>query len=266
MRLLLAINSAKPGALDLAAAITQRASAHGAHVSQTTTHPLTTAQLADTDAVLTIGGDGTLLSAVAACAATQTPIIGVNLGKLGFLATYNPDTILDQLPQILQGQHHPCPRSLLSLTLADGSHHHALNDIVLKTQESHLCTLALSTPTEEINHYRADGLIFATPSGSSAYNLSAGGPLVHPFARVITITPICPHTLSNRTLIIDDKTPLKVQLLTPQDKITISLDGAPVATDTHFPLQIALAPTTLSLIQPPNHSHYQILRSKLGWG
>lgn len=261
------VNASKPGALDLAGRLQEVATGLGMRSRLVTSFPVIEDEVEGCDACCTIGGDGTILGAVPVAVRHGIPLLGINLGKLGFMATCNPADAAAALARLAAGELVASPRTLLQCQAGDGVRHLALNDVVIKFQSSRLARIGLSSAAEVINTYDCDGLILATPTGSTAYNLSAGGPIIHPGARVLVVTPICPHTLSNRSVIFDEHTRLTVSLEDPGVPAWVSLDGSlRQAAPEAFPLAVGLAPETVSLLQPPGHSHYDLIRRKLHWG
>jgi NAD+ kinase len=179
--------------------------------------------------IVALGGDGTLL-AVARRHAGGPPILGVNLGRLGFLTEVARESLYPALVEILAGQYDIEPRSLLEVVLerSDGrrSRYLALNDAVIaKTALSRIIELDLRVDGRAVSHYRSDGLVISTPTGSTAYNLSAGGPILHPLLPVAVVTPICPHTLTLRPLVVPDTAEIEVTLETPSESVYLTVDG-----------------------------------------
>lgn len=267
--LALVVNADKAGAGQLARELAERCEQLGVSVRLTEEHPLPEDFLEGQDACCVFGGDGTLLSAVPQAVRYGVPVFGVNQGKLGFLATYSVEDIREQLENILLGQYRVVTRTVLRCITDDAQEAFALNDVVIKSTDNRkLIALEVRSNNELVTEYYSDGLIFATPTGSTAYNLSAGGPIVVPESEVITMTPICPHTLTNRSVVFPNDCRLRVHLV-PSADVTpqVSLDGSEhFENHSAFPLFIFTAKTPLRLLQPDNHSHFSILRNKLGWG
>lgn len=261
------INAEKAGAQAIGNELLALAKAQGLTTKVASTFPMPEEFLQGVDACCAIGGDGTMLSCVRQAVLYDVPLLGVNHGKLGFLATYDDQSIKETFLSILEGKHSVHERSLLSCCTPDGQHCHALNDIVIKNNTvSRLIALEVHTAQEYVTPYDCDGLIFATPTGSTAYNLSANGPIVHPDARVLVMTPICPHTLSNRTLIFDQHRPLTVKCTYENCTPQITIDGRlTFEQSTPFPLDISLSDKSLKLIQPHDYSYFRLLRKKLHW-
>ncbi|WP_367875176.1 NAD(+)/NADH kinase [Luteolibacter sp. Populi] len=224
------------------------------------------------DVIAVLGGDGTMLNAVAKLGATDKAIAGINIGTLGFLTTCTDGEIDVFVEALISGEYKTSRRTLLTATIisADGSKRdfHALNEIVLaRGQTGRLVSLSAYVDGELLNHYRADGLIVATPTGSTAYSLSAGGPLISPASGVFVITPICPHTLSQRSLVIWDDNLVE---LSPENAdeapMLFTVDGREVVTIDHGDrIQVRKAAHVLNLLRLPGHSFYAALRQKLNW-
>jgi len=205
------INSEKAGAAGLGRELVAVARARGVRVRQTTRNKLPRGFLRGCDACCVIGGDGTLLGVVRESAVARVPLIGVNCGSLGFLTPFSPAEARSEFDDLLQGGFRVDYRAMLECRVAGRGSSLALNDILIKDEvASRLVHIEVFADGELVTDYLSDGLIFATATGSTAYNLSAGGPIVHPKADVIAMTPICPHTLSNRTIMFRDTVKLRV--------------------------------------------------------
>jgi NAD+ kinase len=265
--LVFVVNDQKSGAPQLAEALVLIARERGVTTRVIKQFPLPTGWLADADACCVIGGDGTLLGVVRDCAHKQVPIIGVNRGSLGFLTTYSAEEMRSQFPALLAGGYRLTHRSLLTCSTGPGQHDLALNDVLLKDERnSHLVRLEVYADDELVTDYYSDGLIFATPTGSTAYNLSAGGPLIHPDAEVIAMTPICPHTLSNRSIIFHHAVKLRVYNRAENFPLLVGVDGQrTLVTCGDNPIEISLSPLRLPLVQRPDYAHFSVVRTKLKW-
>lgn len=271
------INPQKPGAQELGKKLCQLATSIGTECTTCTKHSELPNALKNQDTCCVLGGDGTILSTVPDCIANNVPVFGINQGKLGFLATYSPETVLTHFISILKGDYQLKERFVLQCVNAQGQRALALNDVVIKHfAPSRLMEMCVYCNDQFITSYSSDGLIISTPTGSTAYNLSAGGPIIYPGSNVFAMTPICPHTLSNRSVIFESNTVLKIDTTEPeQDKLEyqsqISLDGQiPWIKHNHqqhlFPIRVTIAPEKLTLLQPTDYSHFEILRKKLKWG
>lgn len=227
------------------------------------------------DLVVVLGGDGTLLS-VARELGDSSPILGVNLGTLGFLTEVSRAELYPSLVDVLSGRFETEERALLQVHHqrqqsrggAKNGEFTVLNDVVVnKSALARIIRLTLSIDGHEVAVYRADGLIVSTPTGSTAYNLSAGGPIVHPSLRVAVITPICPHTLTLRPLVVPDSSSLEIALDTPHEEVFLTLDGQE-GSSLGFSdrVRIRVAPDRVNLVRVGRRTFYDGLRSKLRWG
>jgi NAD+ kinase len=261
------INAQKTGASELAHALMSIAEARGIRISHTEEFPVPRGFLKGFDACCVIGGDGTLLGVVSEAAIEKVPVIGVNRGSLGFLTTFSADEVRQQFPALLEGHFKMARRSLLACSACGDQTDLALNDVLIKDeQQSRLVRLEVFADEELVTEYFCDGLIFSTPTGSTAYNLSAGGPLIHPNADVIAMTPICPHTLSNRSIIFRREVKLRVQNRGDAPRLLVALDGQRnLLTCEGSAIEISIATQELSLLQRPDYSHFSVMRAKLKW-
>jgi NAD+ kinase len=220
------------------------------------------------DLCCAIGGDGTLLGVLEAALESGSAVLGINLGKLGFLATFTEAEAARDLPQLIQGNYSIAERSVLRCTNHKGECIFGLNDVVIKeTQGSGLIRLCVSANDNPVSEYHCDGLVFSTPTGSTAYNLSAGGPIISPEVSAIAMTPICPHTFGNRSVIFDHSTHIKIQNGETGPCPRITIDGrVHFNSNSNFPIQVTVAEKKFRLMQNPDHSHFAIVRDKLNWG
>lgn len=220
------------------------------------------------DLLIVVGGDGTLLHAARSMADFDLPLVGINLGRLGFLVDVSPGEIEDLLDQILNGEFDEDARALLDARM-DGQHGRAFNDVVIhKWNTVRMIELETYIDGRFVNAQRSDGLIVATPTGSTAYALSGGGPLIHPSLDALLLVPICPHTLSNRPLVIGGDSHIEIRLCNyVPDQVRLTCDGQldlPLAPDQ--PIRIERSQRRVRLLHPRGHDHFRILRAKLGWG
>ena len=224
------------------------------------------------DLLIVLGGDGTLLSVARAAHPHNIPILAVNLGSLGFLAEISIDELYPTLENILAGKFEIENRMLLNACIWRNGEkvedHNVLNDVVInKGAVARVINLQVLVNGQYMTSYRADGLIIATPTGSTAYSLSAGGPIIHPSMHTLVLSPICPFTLTNRSILIPDQSIIQVKLAAEYDDVRVTLDGQEGydmrAGDI---LEIKKTKTSLQLIRGPNKNYYQILRDKLHWG
>jgi NAD+ kinase len=225
------------------------------------------------DVIVVVGGDGSLLSAARLGAHIEVPVIGINRGRLGFLTDISPHALDATLSQVLDGHFHTETRFLLSLASphadSDPVTNTALNDIVLsRASETHLIAFDVYINQQFVSHYRADGLIIATPTGSTAYALSAGGPIMHPDLNALVIVPLFSHSLSSRPLVVDANVTIEIKLCEENETPSqLSCDGH--AAQAVYPGQtiiIKKSVKTLRLLHPEDYHYYDTLRLKLGWG
>src|SRR5699024_6958082 len=227
------------------------------------------------DLVVVVGGDGTLLRACRTITERQTPLLGVNLGRLGFLVDVSPADMCVALDNVLAGDFIRKPRLRLSARIvrADGNGDdeafQALNECVIRNQEfARILDFDTYMNGAFISHHRADGIVVATPTGSTAYALSGGGPVIHPEMDALAMVPICPHTLSDRPLIVDAGQQIEVRISTSHVGTALfTSDGQitrPLAPGDR--VMIKRAACDLVLIHPPDYDYFRILRTKLEWG
>lgn len=265
-RLALVVNRTKPGVDEIVRDVEESAREAGVTLSIADRWPMDRASLQGADACCVVGGDGTFLGVAEAAALEGVPIFGINRGKLGFLAAYPSEDVRASLRSVLAGDFRRENRALLEIRFADGSFALALNDLVIKTRDVfRMGRFSVRADGARVNEYRADGLILATPTGTSAYNLAAGGPLVDPAASVIVLTPICAHTLSNRSVIFDGESELEIAS-EDSAQLGLSVDGRPtLEAQSRLPIGIRTAKVQLGLLRPKSLSHFDVLRSKLKW-
>jgi NAD+ kinase len=266
-KLALVVNADKAGASLLARELMAIARRQGVRVKHTSRFPLQRGYLRGWDACCAIGGDGTLLSVAGEAARAQAPIIGVNRGSLGFLTTFSADEARLHFGGLLQGGYHVDRRSMLSCSTGRGVQGLALNDVCIKGEiNSRLVRLEVHADGELVTDYLCDGLIFSTPTGSTAYNLSAGGPILHPSAKVIVMTPVCPHTLTNRSIIFREGVRLEVYNLSPDNRLLVGMDGQRnLSLCGDAPVRISVAKVRLPLVQRTGYAHFSVVRTKLQW-
>lgn len=230
-----------------------------------------TAQLArESDLMLVFGGDGTMLRAARETAGLGTPLFGVNIGGLGFLTAVSSDHLADALKQIWRGEFQFEPRVLIevsSLSHGKKTTSIALNDIVVgRGAISRPIALDVSVDGEFVTRYRGDGLIVSSPTGSTAYSLAAGGPIVLPTAEVFTLTPICPHTLSNRSLILPLSSVISIKSLAAPPATILSADGEAVVELNHGDeVTIRRSRRAARLVRLTDSSFLEAMRRKLHW-
>ncbi|HVR42221.1 MAG TPA: NAD(+)/NADH kinase [Thermoanaerobaculia bacterium] len=225
---------------------------------------------AASDLLITFGGDGTLLS-VARHAPAGVPIIGVNMGTLGFLTEIRMEEFPELLEQILRGEVLAERRVTFDVSVEGNGasgHYRVLNDAVInKGALARIIEMSVDVGGQFVSTFRADGLIVSTPTGSTAYNLSAGGPIIYPTMGAIVITPICPHMLSNRPIVLPDDLPVVVTILTRDQEVFLTLDGQEgVPVNEGDRVTVTKSDHTVSLVQSPNKNYFDVLRNKLKWG
>jgi NAD+ kinase len=226
----------------------------------------------ESDLLLVLGGDGTLLAAAREAAPRGIPVLPINLGSLGFLTSFTLGELYPALEETIAGHVAASERAMLNASLVrEGQTVESqlvLNEaVVTKGALARMIEFELLIDEDFVCRYRADGLIVATPTGSTAYSLSAGGPIVHPAVESIILTPICPHTLSDRPLVVGDCCNVEMRLRGPAESVYLTLDGQKgVLMQSEDRVSIARAKERLKLIQPQRKSYYEILRNKLKWG
>jgi NAD+ kinase len=227
---------------------------------------------AGVDLMLVLGGDGTMIATARMLGDKEVPVLGVNYGGLGYLAEFRVEELYTALQSILEGNYRLDTRVMLAVQLMRGNEEvtrtRVLNDAVInKSALARIIEIEAYLNHQYVNSFRADGLIVSTPTGSTAYNLSAGGPVIYPSMNAVVITPICPFTLSNRPIVVPDDAVIELCLKTRQEDVALTLDG-----QVGFPLQvedrviIRKSRTTFNLVQPMNRNYFEVLRDKLRWG
>jgi len=222
--------------------------------------------------LLVLGGDGTLLAAARTAAPRGIPILPINMGSLGFLTSFTREELYPALEETLAGRHATSERVLLRVDYQRGGkveeEQLALNDAVInKGALARMIELELAIDGDFVCRYRADGLIVATPTGSTAYSLSAGGPIVHPAVESFLITPICPHTLTDRPVVVRDSSRVDVTVKGESKAVYLTIDGQTgIEMNSGDCVRVRRADVHLKLITPPRKSYFEILRNKLKWG
>jgi len=223
------------------------------------------------DLIVVLGGDGTLLS-VTRGALGGTPILGINMGTLGFLTEHPAEQLLPMLREVLDGRAETAQRERLLVTIETPGREPVarcvLNDAVVnKGALARIVALSVKVNGEFVSRFKADGLIVATPTGSTAYNLSAGGPILYPTLETIVVTPICPHALTNRPIVLSLDSTIEIRLESLSEEVYLTLDGQqgfPISTSDV--IRIERCPDPVTLITHPSLSYFQILHRKLKWG
>lgn len=226
----------------------------------------------DADLVVVLGGDGTMISTARMVESSETLVLGINYGSLGYLTDFRIEELFPSVEAIIKGEFEIDRRVMLRAshirngdTLATGR---VLNDVVInKAALARIIGIEVRLNGLYVNSFRADGLIVATPTGSTAYNLSAGGPIVYPTMNAVLLTPICPFTLTNRPIVVPDEDEIELRLKDENEGVFLSLDG-----QTGYPMKtgdvisIRKSKTTLNLVHPANRNYFDVLRDKLKWG
>ena len=227
---------------------------------------------AQVDLMLVLGGDGTMIATARMIGDQEVPVLGVNYGGLGYLAEFRIEELYSALELILSGNYRLDRRVMLAVELQRAGEpskfSRVLNDVVInKSALARIIEIETYLNAQYVSSFRADGLIVSTPTGSTAYNLSAGGPVIFPSMNAVVITPICPFTLSNRPIVVPDDAEIELLLKTEKEEVALTLDG-----QVGFPLEVGdrvvirKSRTTFNLIQPSNRNYFDVLRDKLRWG
>jgi NAD+ kinase len=227
---------------------------------------------ANVDLILVLGGDGTMIATARMIGDEEVPVLGVNYGGLGYLAEFRIQELYTALESILAGNYRLDRRVMLAVELRRGDappqFNRVLNDVVInKSALARIIEIEAYLNRQYVNSFRADGLIVSTPTGSTAYNLSAGGPVIFPSMNAVVITPICPFTLSNRPIVVPDDAEIELLLKTDNEEVALTLDGQvghPLKVEDR--VAIRKSRTTFNLIQPMNRNYFDVLRDKLRWG
>jgi NAD+ kinase len=234
--------------------------------------PLTPAKMNELDWVIVLGGDGTYLGAVRMLEGRQVPILGVNMGSLGFLTEIRIEDLYKSIISTLQHKMDFKVRSMLSVRVKRGgklAHEYvALNDAVIERgSNTHLINIEVFNETQLVAAVKADALVVATPTGSTAYNLAAGGPILHPDVNAIVMTPVCPHALTSRPLIFPDDQKLSFKLVTQDKRVVLTVDGVhrgEITPDDE--IIITRSPIDHFVIRKPTSNYFTLLREKLAFG
>jgi len=226
----------------------------------------------EVDLMLVLGGDGTMIATARLIGDQEVPVLGINYGGLGYLAEFRIEELYTALESILSGNYRLDRRVMLAVELRRGNDppktSRVLNDVVInKSALARIIEIETYFDRYFVNSFRSDGLIVSTPTGSTAYNLSAGGPVIFPSMNAVVITPICPFTLSNRPIVVPDNAEIELLLKTDNEEVALTLDG-----QVGFPMEvedrvvIRKSRTTFNIIQPSNRNYFDVLRDKLRWG
>jgi len=220
------------------------------------------------DVVIAIGGDGTMLYTAQLTNGTNTPVLGINCGRLGFMASIQQEMIEESLNAVRKGEFRIDERSMLEASVNGNKTYHALNEFLFTRKDTtSLVSLSASYDDQLINRYWADGLIITTPTGSTAYNLSSGGPIVIPGTPVMVLTPINPHTLTTRPLVLPSDKVLTIKVEDSAQHVIFSNDGKILPSeDGPYEVEIKRSKHTVQLIQLRGQNYFDTLRTKLMWG
>lgn len=224
------------------------------------------------DCIMVLGGDGTLLSVARQVKGRDVPILGVNLGGLGFLTEVSLEELPEMLPRLMAGEYRTSVRSMLDVSVRRQDEHifelSLLNDVVItKDALARIIDIETQVDGEYLTSFRGDGLIVSTSTGSTGYSLAAGGPILHPSLSHVVVTPICPHTLTNRPIILPADVSVCARLVSPDEKVILTLDG-----QVGFPLEhldevvVKKSRFTVSLVRSDRKGYFEVLRNKLKWG
>ncbi len=262
----------KPRAHPLARETATKLRDMGVHVTEDLEGVMPLAEHADgVDLVIAIGGDGTLLTTARRLVGTHLPTLGVNLGKLGFLAEHSPDDLAAYLNGSIDAQWHISPKMMLQVKLENGDGdtlRYALNDVIVSQGVmTRLIGIDMGVDDQHATQYRADGLVVSSPVGSTAYSLSLGGPILSQGLRAFVITPIAPHVLTNRPIVIEGSSEVRFTVRGPIGELALIVDGherLELAEGDRF--TVCAAPTDFLLISSSQRSYFDILRTKLAWG
>lgn len=226
----------------------------------------------DLDLLVTLGGDGTMIGAARFVGDRQIPVLGINFGFLGYLTEFTLNELFTALEGLPEGNFHLDQRMLLDVKLSRGGKeiesHRALNDAVISSGAPvRMIEVESLINGMFVNSFRADGMIVATPTGSTAYSLSAGGPIVHPSMSAILLTPICPHLLSNRPVVVPGDSVVDLYFGRPKEDLMLTIDGqVPIHLMYGDQVTVQRSQTTFDLIRPTNRNYFEVLRTKLKWG
>ena len=224
------------------------------------------------DLIIVVGGDGTILSTARTFVYNNIPILGINLGHLGFLVDITVERMTQAVAEILQGKYIKERRALLSCQVERGdkvlSTHLVFNEVVIhRNHTPRMLDFDLYVDGDFVNNQRSDGIIIATPTGSTAYSLSSGGPIVHPAVSAITLVSICPHTMSHRPIVLHGESEVLIHVLDSVERATVSFDGqSTMPNQLGDKLRVKQHKNFVHLIHPKRYDYFKIIRSKLHWG
>lgn len=223
------------------------------------------------DVLISLGGDGTMLHSVRLMGAADVPIMGINLGTLGFMTSVSPDRVDDAIQMLLKGKYELSERTRLQLKVhpcaGNAGHYYALNDVAVGWGGSpRIISLKMSIDKRYVTTYACDGLVISTPTGSTGHSMSAGGPILQPDTEVLVISPICPHTLSSRPLVVSDRSLIEVALVECSKDLLLAVDGQECCSLQHGTiLEISALQNRVKFVHFPGYDYYSVLRQKLRW-
>ena len=226
----------------------------------------------DADLIIVLGGDGTMISTSRLIGDREVLVLGINYGSLGYLTEFRIEEMFPALEAILGGEYEVDRRVMLDADHLRGGELLAtgrvLNDVVInKAALARIIEIEVTLNGLFVNSFRADGLIVSTPTGSTAYNLSAGGPIIYPSVNAVVLTPICPFTLTNRPIVVPDTADIELKLIIENEGVVLTLDGQiGYSMQENDRVLIRKSRTTFNLVQPPNRNYFDVLRNKLKWG
>ena len=224
------------------------------------------------DLIVVLGGDGTMISTARLLGTREIPVLGINYGGLGYLTDFRIEEMFPALENILSGNYAIDRRMMLEVEHRRGAKcletGRVLNDVVInKSVLARIIEIEVKLNEQYVNSFRADGLIVATPTGSTAYSLSAGGPIVYPTMNAVVLTPICPFTLTNRPIVVPDTAEITLRLMNENEGVVLTLDGqVGYQMQTGDCVVIRKSAASFNLVQPPNRNYFDVLRNKLKWG
>jgi len=227
-------------------------------------------ELKNVSLMISVGGDGTILNTLTYIRHFEIPVLGINTGRLGFLSTVNTNEIAEIIEAIDSGNYECEERSVLELTSADNLFspvNYALNEMAIhKNDRSSMITISTYLNDVYLNSYWADGIIVSTATGSTAYSMSCGGPIVLPGSQVLVITPIAPHNLNVRPIVVPDKLTIRLEVEGRDEQHLVSLDSRSINLDSATPLEVKKAPFKMKLVRLRDRSFVETIRTKLNWG
>lgn len=224
------------------------------------------------DLIVILGGDGTMISSARLLGDREVPVLGINYGSLGYLTEFRFEEMFPAVEAVLEGNYETDSRVMLDVRLERAaetlSTNRILNEVVInRAVLAKIIEVEITLDGLFVNSFRADGIIVATPTGSTAYSLSAGGPILYPSMNAVVITPVCPFTLTNRPIVIPDDSEIRLRLKSESKGVALTLDGqVGYQMETEDCVVIRKSRTSFNLVKPPNRNYFDVLRNKLKWG